>query len=303
MLARYGVEYDAEDGVLYPLCDTGFFSNCSFTLAALVHLAHLGIFPRGISFSRGFGNYKDGDSLDDTYPEFFETDDLAIESIRSTLMPYRAVRCPDHHTNYAALPYDEIGPFLQAYFRPSQRIRSLLKDLIAKYEVDPSKTLAVCYRGTDKSVEVQVAEPDAYVRAALSHASSGWRCLIQTDQTQAKDLFLDRIPNAFALDEMPTTRGNVVLHNLRDEELRMPKLQFARNLVATTILLSRCGRVINHCGNMALWIALLRGNAQGMVQFDKHGNRVGTARIFMTHVKNALRRVRQRLRGDLTCYA
>ena len=301
-LTKYRQEWDEGSLTLFPRNDTGFFSNCAFTLATLVHLAHLGIFPRRISFSRGYGNYKDPDSPDDTYPEFFRTDDLAIESIRSTWAPYVDLRCADHHTNYAVLPFPEIDPFIRAYFQPSDAVRALLAGMVSKYGIDFARTVGVCYRGTDKSIEVDLAGPGEYVEVARAARSEGMRVLVQTDQSQAKDLFLSALPDSFAFDEMPTTLSATVLHAFDARSLQMSKLAFGRQLVASTLALSRCRVIVNHCGNMALWIALFRGNAHGMVQFDRYGRRVGSGRAAMARMRNVARRARRWMQGDIAYY-
>jgi hypothetical protein len=148
-----------------------------------------------------------------------------------------------------------------------------------------------------------VAQPEDYVRAVLPFCRDGARVLVQTDQAQAKELFMARIPNSFALDEMPTTTSGTVLHKFDASALQMKKLDFAKQVLATTTLLAHCGRIVNHCGNMALWIALLRGNANGMAQFDQKGRLVGPGLVLAARLKNALRRVRRWARGDIAYYA
>jgi hypothetical protein len=128
------------------------------------------------------------------------------------------------------------------------------------------------------------------------------RVLVQTDQSQAKELFLTEIPDSFAFEEMPTTPSSTVLHSLNADTLKMSKLDFGRHLVASTLMLSRCKVIINHCGNMALWIALFRGNANGMIQFDRYGQRVGHGRLAMAHMRNTARRMRRLVRGDIAYY-
>jgi hypothetical protein len=303
MLGRYRVDYDRSANVLYPRCDTGLFSNCSFTLAALIHLSHVGVFPQRIDFSHGFGSYKDDDRQRDIYPDLFRSDELARTLIPSCWAPYRDIRCPDHHTVYQVLPFWEIDPFIRAYFEPSDTVRALVSAMVDKYQIDLPSTIGLCYRGTDKSTEVSVAQPEDYVRAVLPFCRDGVRVLVQTDQAQAKELFMARIPNSFALEEMPTTTSGTVLHKFDSSALQMKKLDFAKQVLATTALLAHCGRIVNHCGNMALWIALLRGNANGMAQFDQKGRLVGPGLVLAARLKNALRRVRRWARGDIAYYA
>lgn len=299
---RYQFEYDHERAILTTLANTGFFSNCTFVLLALLHLAHLGVAPLGISFRRGFGNFTDSSASSDLYEQLFATDSLEIQGLRSTVIPLADLVCPDHHTNYAVLPYSKFTPFIRAYFQPSPMVRATIEHYIEAYSINFEETVAICYRGTDKSTEVKLASPQIYLDAALKIIKPGMRVLIQTDQLQAKQFFLDRIPGSFALDEMPATAGSRVLHLLPEHELSVTKGEFARRLVAATILVSKCRHIVNHCGNMAMWIALFRGSSNGMKQVDRHGNLVGPLQIAEAKARNLARRVRRSIRGDIAYF-
>jgi hypothetical protein len=75
-------------------------------------------------------------------------------------------------------------------------------------------------------------------------------------------------------------------------------------LIAVNHLLAQCDLVVNHTGNMALWLCLFRGHARGVWQFDDEGRAVnpqrpgawfGAVRRFWI---KAVRRLRRELSGQ-----
>lgn len=264
-----------------PLCqvlrcghNAGFFSNCTVTLW---HLAQLqrdrNELPAQVDFSAAFSAYRNPaqqhNSID-LYPLFFACKDDAAP----ITAPIPTVK---HHGLYRFLDHARLAPVLQRYFHPSAAALEIERHLLSKYRIDLHKTIAVVYRGTDKGIEVRLADPQAYLRAtqALLARHPDHRVLIQTDEWAVRQLFLQTFgERCFALEEMPVSQDGVVVHDLDDQALRMDRSQFGVLLVAVTHLLAQAAYVVNHTGNMALWIALYRGHAQGMVQFDEGGVQV-----------------------------
>jgi hypothetical protein len=76
---------------------------------------------------------------------------------------------------------------------------------------------------------------------------------------------------------MPVSTTGRVVHDLDDATLGISRCEFGLLLVAVAHLLSKADLVINHTGNMALWIALWRGHARGLYQFDSAGHWVDFA--------------------------
>lgn len=302
ILARHSHSLDRETNVLYSRANTGFFSNCSHSLWCLIDLANIGLHPRTLNFSGAYQHFKDVDLSTDIYPDLFATDDFVAEYVKSTLVPYHRLRCPDHHGIYAIYPYQELNPLIHAYFRPSAKIKSLIKNTTEQYRIDYANTIAICYRGSDKATEVRLADPTKYVHETLRLKNEGTRVLVQTDQEQVKRQLLESIDASFAFEDMPTTSGNTVLHKLAKDSLGMEKYAFSERLLATAYIISKCRYVVNHSGNMAAWICLLRGSANGVSQFDKHGNLVGPYQIVKGYMKNAYRQLRRHIRGDVSCY-
>ncbi|WP_156815457.1 hypothetical protein [Pseudanabaena sp. PCC 6802] len=164
---------------------------------------------------------------------------------------------------------------MQKYFNLSSHILDIQSALIEKYKFDPAKIIAVVYRGTDKYQEVNLANPQLYLNKAeaILKQNTGFKVLIQTDQKQVRDLFIDRFgEQCLFFEEMSVTEGKIGLHLLDEDCLGLNKFEFGKTILAVTHLIAKCKFIVNHTGNMALWICLFRGNARNMFQFDRKGN-------------------------------
>jgi len=169
---------------------------------------------------------------------------------------------------------------VQRYFTPSPHVQAIEAHLIQKYDIDLARTIAVIYRGTDKGIEVRLASPGAYLAQAqkLLRQHPGYRVLIQTDELAVRTMFTQALgPACFFIAEMPVSGGGAVVHDLDDQALSMDRSEFGCTLIAVTHLLSQCALIVNHTGNMALWICLYRGHSKGLVQFDEAGSLVDLA--------------------------
>jgi hypothetical protein len=266
--------YTPADDTLHSQRNAGFFSNCSVALWNLseLHSRH-GRQPSRLDFSKAFGSYRNAAqaaAATDLYPLFFAPPDpTAVKAAPLPQIPWI-----NHHGLYRFLDYGAIGPALARYFQPSARALALEAELIARHGIDLAKTIAVVYRGTDKGIEVKLAAPQAYLEQArkLLAANPGHRVLIQTDELRVRELFMNELGSrCFFLPEMPVSTSAAVVHDLDDAALRLDRSEFGLLLVAVTHLLSRCDLIVNHTGNMALWICLYRGHGKRVVQFDEAG--------------------------------
>jgi hypothetical protein len=152
-------------------------------------------------------------------------------------------------------------------------------EIVNKYQIDFDNTIGVCYRGTDKRKEVVVADPSEYVECVKKIIKNNptMRVMIQTDQTQARDLFLNSFGNkCFFIEEMTTTESDKAIHFVVPEN---KKLDLAKTLEVSVRILSKCKYVVNCCSNVAWAISGYRGNAIGMWQFDYKGELVEPYKI------------------------
>ncbi len=204
----------------------------------------------------------------DLFPLLFAEDDAKPNPSESRIPLF------DHHARYGRLRLHSLLPFIHRWFMPATPVNQLVDSFIRNAGINPASTIAVLYRGTDKSTEVRLVPPQAYLVQAIEllRLNPEFTVLIQTDQKQVRDLFVKEFGQRCRfIADMPVTAGTKVLHELSTSELTLPRLQFAQSLIAACEVVSRCSYIINHTGNMALWSVLYRGSTERTVQFDAFG--------------------------------
>ena len=171
-----------------------------------------------------------------------------------------------HHSLYRFIDFTATNTLVRTFFAPSQRIGAQIDRLTADYSLEPSQLIAVCYRGTDKSTEVRQNPLSKYLKVTrrLARKYPTHRILLQTDDSNALELFSKEFGQRLTwFAELPTTASATVMHKLVAVAQRE---DFAANLLAATIILSRAARVVTYTGNLGYWIALYRGHTKGLIQ-------------------------------------
>lgn len=249
--------YD-EQGIFYLHHDAGFFSNCSVTLFEIARAKQL---TTRVDVSNSFSWYKSS-TTDDVWGKFFTSSILKPPSSYGywgkTLL---------HHNRYSMLNFQVIEPLLTSYFHPSDLVLSRQIELIKKYEIDLSKILTVNYRGTDKVKEVSSTPVEDWIsltkyKLATLHPTT--RVLIQTDQKQVRDQFMEEFKGrVLCFEELPVTLGTKVIHEILEINKRE---SFAIDFFAATLIAANSHSVITHTGDVAFWTVLFRGNTFEVVQ-------------------------------------
>lgn len=248
-----------DDGALSVAHPHGFFSTCSVTLVELMRAS--GPVDR-VDFSRALPLYRetpDGCRWDRFFapprPPFPAGDPGAdLQGL-----PW-SVNSRYRHFDLAAL-----APWVDAWFRPSEEIRDRAAALATRYRIDPTRTVAVWVRGTDKAQEFDPSSLDRYVRRVRWALRTGGvdRVLVQSDQAQTRDALLGRFGSAaFAVEELPVATGGVGLHF----QALPGREDHVFDLLATVVMMSGFRRLVLHTGNGGFWTVLLRGHLRGVAQ-------------------------------------
>ena len=248
-----------EDGVLRVDHLAGFFSTCSVTLFELMR-SHEAI--QRIDTSRSLSLYRENrDGC--IWDLFFDPPVTPLPTPDPSGDHQGLPSC--HHRRYDTLDLGAFRPWVDTYFRPNEAVREARSRLVAKYGIDPDRTVAVWVRGTDKAIEVRPTPVRVYVRAVRRAIASGEvdRVLVQTDQEQVRRTLMRRFGTAaFTIDELPVTGDRTGLHSQQ-----LPgREEHARDLLAAVLLMSRCRRLVLHTGNGAFWTVLFRGGCDGVLQ-------------------------------------
>lgn len=278
--------YSKNIGTLSCRHHAGFFSICSVTLWGLIDLFNQGVVPGNIDFSKTFKLYRNPQQVDnetDLYPLLFKPDTGITRT--DLLNAWNAAGCivrQDHHGHYREYPFAAYNLIVQRYFSLNDAVLRIAADLRDKYRLEPSKTIAVCYRGTDKHKEVKLAEPEAFLAQteAVLQTHPHHRVLIQTDQQQVRSRFTEHFGDrCFYFDEMPVTEKAAGIHLRETDLLGSNRFEHAMHLLAVTYQVSQCDIIVNHTGNVASWICLFRGSARRVHQFDQQAKLVCSCSI------------------------
>ncbi len=254
--------------------DAGFFSNCSTTLESLVHLQAWGIDPAAPDCNAVYLGYREHGEARDIHAEVFaHRPAIALPGRDAIPEPFALFYAGHNHLHYRDRDFATLRPFLERFFMPGPRVRALQERLTAGAGFDPARSVAICWRGTDKHLEVQPADIGEYIALAdrLLRDGKADRVLIQTDQSQARDAVAEHFgPRCVFFDELPVSAGDRALHHTDlSAEHGLERVEFARRLVAAMDLVAQAKHVITHTGNVGLWIALFRRSAERLWQFDR----------------------------------
>ncbi len=170
---------------------------------------------------------------------------------------------------YEDLNFNELRPYIQNYFAPSNIVRERMQQLIQKYGIDYEHTIGLCYRATDKWIEVAQIQPGYYLREAkrLLAKDANLRVFVQTDQAQVRELCIRELGDrSFYLAEMPVTASTIGIHNIPESDRGVSNFELGLRVLAVANILAKCKYLITHTGSMGLWMYLFRGTARNACQ-------------------------------------
>ena len=246
----------------------GLYSILSTTLDDILRLARNGIYVDRIDYSQSMHFFK-GQVGKDVFPDFFKELRFDISDIPNELM-FDAF---DVHKIYKHLPLADLSRAASIFFHPSSSVVNTVNELVRSSGVIPERSIAVIYRGTDKSSEIKLAPVEDYIRAIdfiLCDSDNDLSVIIQTDQQQVRDQVLAYFgKKCHFFSQLPATRGSTALHQLDfGKEIMMSREEFAKRMMGAALILSRCAYVITYTGNVGAWIAIYRGTSKNIYQFD-----------------------------------
>ena len=248
--------------------NAGLYSILSTTLDDILRLYRNRIYVNRIDYSHAMNYFKDQIGKD-VFPDFFEELQFDVSDIPKELM----FDTFDVHKIYKHLPLADLCRAASIFFHPSLSVVNMANELVKSSGVIPERSIAVIYRGTDKSSEIQLATVEDYIRVIdfiLCHSDNELSVLIQTDQQQVRDQVLAYFgKKCHFFSQLPATRGSAALHQLDfGKEIMMSREEFAKRMMGAALVLSRCAYVITYTGNVGAWIAIYRGTSKHIYQFD-----------------------------------
>jgi hypothetical protein len=219
--------------------------------------------------------YKDDEALDVWEDFFLRRADKPKIPANTEILFTDFMEYPDgdftylgQFSPYKRINYDIVLPIIDSYFSSSERVRNTIDIFLHKYDIDPGKTIGVCYRGNDKLME---ANPPSYEEYSIKidlaiRENPGHKILIQTDESEFVEYAKERYPGCIVISELPTI-NKTYESQVGWEIERGERTNFAVNFMSAIIILSRCSTVILNSGNVGMWICLYRGNSDNVNQY------------------------------------
>ncbi len=250
---------------------SGLYSTFSTALHDICRLARARISVRRVDLGLSFSYFKDR-QFHDVFAEFFEPlKDQDLDLLSGLLFDIGSV-----HKVYKELPLDRLHQAATSLFSPSNVVRDKCTALLDEAKIVSYRSITIVYRGTDKSTEVTLAPISAYIeitrRILAEHP--GLDIVIQTDQGQAKDEVVKAFGGSVKALDLPVSQGNLAIHLELNKITAMSKREFGISIMAATLAHSKSRFLVTHTGNLGCWMAIYRGHARDLYQFDDRGNLV-----------------------------
>lgn len=207
-------------------------------------------------------NYK-AKPTDNLIPMLFKE----WETLPATLEPGRQYFMSNdpreqQFTDYRHIRHDDLKPFIENWFTPSEQVTNRVYDFKSKYKIDPDKTLAVFHRANDKVKETDVASIDDWNNIIQGEAMSYEDVLLIPDNIEMRD----SCTGVKVIEEnpvFPADEGACTFMKLPFDQ----RPAHALNFFATVLLASQCRGLVTHSGNGSWWTMLYRGHSNNVVQF------------------------------------
>lgn len=247
--------------------NAGFFSCSSIALEEIIKFHNEKKFLPTIDRKNQYIWYKD--HLDQGINNFFEE-----KNVNSYLIPEILKENMDmesQFSDYSLLNFKYVKKIIDIYFSPCQKVKEIESNLIKKYDINLSKTIAVYYRGNDKHRETTLASYNQYLTKIkeIINENPNHKILIESDDSIFIDFIKKNIKDFIEIKESKkiNDKNSSVPHFINIGE-RIINCQI---FLAIVQILCKSDKIIIGSGNVSLWICLYRGNINGVYQFLSNG--------------------------------
>ena len=155
-----------EDKTLIITHNAGLFS--CYTIRLLNILSYFNKYkecPYKVDSSTQFKDYKINQNKDYTY-EYIKLNNSMIINYYNDIKITNEDR-EEQFSNYKNINFDNIEPFINKYFSPSDNILNIVSKLENKYNLDYNNLAVFYYRGTDKYIETNRCDYNEYIDKAI----------------------------------------------------------------------------------------------------------------------------------------
>lgn len=169
-------------------------------------------------------------------------------------------------SDYKVLLHDQMKPFIDRYFMPSEMVMNRVKEFEERYQIDYENTIGIFHRDNDKHRETKIATSDSYLNKAKEINSGRLKYFVLPDNYEFLFEAKRQLGEAIHIEEnacMPYNKDKCTFMVVPYEE----KPNHALNFFASVIIMSRCKHLVLHSGNGAFWTTIYRGNSDNIHQY------------------------------------
>jgi len=247
--------------------DHGFFSCSSIALEEIIKFHNEKKFLPTVDRKSQYTWYKD--NLDQDVDNFFKERDVNLDLNPEDLK--EDIEMESQFSDYSLLNFNYAKKIIDIYFSPCQKVKEIEENLIKKYEIDFSKTIAVYYRGNDKNRETTLASYDQYLTKIkqVINENPDHKILVESDELAFIDFIRNNIKDFIEIKESKkiNDRNSNIPHSIDIGE----KIINCQIFLAIVQILSKSDKVIINSGNVGIWICLYRSHINGIYQFLSNG--------------------------------
>jgi hypothetical protein len=248
----------------------GFFSNCNNMLLHLInYFNNTNELPREIITRNMYDIYK-SHSEEDIYHLCFKRTNEIIKYEKH--ITFNNSGDENQFSDYKKLNLNDILPFIKKYFSPTEIIISNITKILDKYRINTNvdNLCGIFYRGNDKAIETEQPSYQDFILKAkeIKNKNSEIKFVVQTDETEFLELFLNEFPDSIHFKELKTISKSLntnISRLLRDNE----KNQHVIDFVSVIIIFSRLKYLITTSGNCEIFITFYRNNTENLFQYLK----------------------------------
>jgi len=251
----------------------GFFSCCTIRLEKILEYFNENRkLPEKVDSSMQFRDYKPLNNANDITHFFFskeKEEDKGIDIKYESVVRTTDLNWEQQFSNFKLLNYEKLAPFTGKYFALSQNVMDIVEKMEKKYNFDYDNMCIIFHRGLSKCWETNLAPYDEYIRKAREIMDKDAVIMLQSDETEFFDALKQSFSNAIILDEMCYMSKQYVEKAPNVELALHPDIRVNQELHFLSIvkIMSKARTVITGSGNIAFWLCLMRGNADGVHQY------------------------------------
>ena len=243
--------------------DAGFFSVCNINLLTVMDYFNRCSRFCKLDTSNQWSLYKDEPG--DVYNQFFNYNPNPIDIEPQS---YITGDTEIQFCNYKLINYNFVNPFIYKYFSFSDKVLEIKKQLLHKYDISPTNTISIFYRGGDKYKETNLPsyEDMESKLKEITNLFPNNKIIAQSDEIEFCNYIKSQYNDVIVFDECKKIskdmRSAIQYHTGQGE-----RVINTQTFLAIMSIISETQHIILNSGSISMFICFFRGNADNIYQY------------------------------------